>query len=692
MASYFPMHLADVDYYNSQTTLSSLMRNSQRMKLFLDPCESQGGEMTLPFFWPYDMLDLTAGDYDQMGVIQLQEINALKHANGAVSPITINVYAWMTDVKLSAPTQQDILAITPQSGDEYGSSPVSSMATSVARTAGKLSGAPMIGPYMKATEIAAGALASVAKMFGFSRPVQLEPATFMNNRPLGSLAVTDVGDASCKLTVDSKQELSIDPSIVGVDSTDTLDLASIASRESYLTTFSWGTGATIDTLLYNMRVSPLYCQSDTVPLGTAYTIPACLFAALPFKYWRGTMRYRFQIVASQYHKGRLRFVWDPVKSNGVTESNVAYTKIVDISNERDFVIDVSWGQPKSWLELGTLAQGLITYRAGIYTNSVAYANGVLSVNVLNELATPNSSVNNDIQINVFVSMCDDAEFAAPADTIRYLSPTDGTTIVPQSDVEHETELVENAPEMAANTDEFVPCAPLSDPTALVYMGESVKSFRSLLKRYFTEFVYIANTATSIVNFRQTDFPMKFGYTPYGTSGTTPNFYNNAQTGYARYMTMAFLAYRGGVRRKYYVNQFAGDFPTNIAVTRESTFKSTSGLALTTIGTTATVLASQFLSLFPSGLQGYAWSPTRMNPAVEVELPFYRAGRFALCRRPNSTVNATTVFPFVEDLDHSVATVANGSKLAILSMSALAEDSSFYCFQGCQPFLVSPTLV
>lgn len=706
IVSYTPYWLRDYAYGGS-TGGAAIMQHSQRLKLYLDPCESQGGELELPFLWHNDMLDLITTEYDELGAIDLKEINMLKHANGATTPINITVYAWMTNVKLSVPTIQDIATITPQAGDEYGTTPFSSVASSVAAAAGKLSSVPMIGPYMKATSMAAGAMGSVASMFGFSRPVNLAIAAPMKARPLGELACTDVADGSVKLTVDSKQELTIDPAVVGLSGEDELALKSIVSRESYCYTFPWATTATPNTLLFNARVNPTFAILTTATLGTSYTVPANTFGSIPFKYWRGTMRYRFMIVASAYHKGRLKFVWEPSGPTGVNESNVQYTKIVDIGVERDFVVDVSWGQPTGWLEVRpvNLVTASNTMRAVQLSTSGTnqYDNGTLVVFVLNELTTPNSAVaNSDVAINVFTSMCDDAEFAAPNEQFIKFSPVDGSIqpqsgserIVPQSgDVETEQPDT-NAPEMPMGTEEYVPCAPDSSSEDLVYMGERISSLRQLMKRYMIDY-HFAQTGPGIFVLPQSDFPMKYGYTPYGLRGTLFNTYNICNTTMLRYCAMGYLFYRGGIRRKYVMHTSSTNPQFALATINRRGEERAFAVPNTVLPviTDANTLSLSMLNAYPSGAQGMTAATVRQNQAIEAELPFYRKVRFALCRRKNSAI-ATDPTPYVEDLGHAYTCQIQATNTAAVHTSfvSAAEDSSFFCFQGCVPFYYSPTLV
>ena len=60
--------------------------------------------------------------------------------------------------------------------------------------------------------------------------------------------------------------------------------------------------------MWNARVNPCLWQEDA---NGAIVLPPCAIAALPFRYWNGSMKFRFQVVCSTFHKGRLEIRFDP---------------------------------------------------------------------------------------------------------------------------------------------------------------------------------------------------------------------------------------------------------------------------------------------------------------------------------------------------------------------------------------------
>jgi hypothetical protein len=247
LASYTPLRTSDTMTVDRAFVDADLVGASQKPHVYIDPTNSQGGEMCLPFFLNTNLIDITSNTWDRLGEIAIHSIQQLKHANGATDTINISVFAWAEDVKFAVPTAFDPGTIAPQA-DEYGEKPVSRIASAVANIAARMTDVPVIGPYARATEIGAKAMGMMASLFGYSAPLMLESSVY---KPVnaGNFAVCNMPSDAHKLTVDAKQELCVDSRTVGLDGTDELTIKHIASRESYLVPFPWLIGTPKDSLL-----------------------------------------------------------------------------------------------------------------------------------------------------------------------------------------------------------------------------------------------------------------------------------------------------------------------------------------------------------------------------------------------------------------------------------------------------------
>lgn len=682
MATYNPLPATDEVTLNRGLLLDAdNIGASQRPHLYINPTECQGGDMCLPFVHWQNTVKIPTAQWSDFGEMTIRTLSDLKNANGATDGITVSVFAYLENPNMAIPTSKNPITITPQS-DEYGSNPISGPASTVARVSGMLTSVPMIAPFAKATQLAAGAVGGIAKLFGMSRPAVIDPIQVYRPEYMGGMANTNTPDGTNKLSMDVKQELTIDSSVVGVDSTDEMGLVPIAKRESYYTSFNWDPAGGVRSgpgyRLFTTQVMPTIYQS--LKLGanapTEYHMTPAGYVALPFDYWGGSMEFRFQVVASNFHRGRIRVVWDPASLDaaGNGDYNTSYNRIIDITDMKDFTIKVGWGREYSFLPVqppNVLLDGLPipSYEpqpSGLIIPDIL-GNGILSVYVVNDLTVPNTDpgLDNSIEVNVFSRMCDDARFAQPTEmrkrSVSYFRPPDSTavTISPQS---AEMEEQEMAPVSTGADTTVADDQPVADHMMDVFFGEEITSIRQMLKRYcFHSFMPLTmgeeGVRSRMYEVTSPDFPCYNGYNPgsdsSGTYGSTSYPFSYTQCTYLNYFAPAFVAYRGGVRWKKLAHRAGGAnltdyYGEHFSVTRSSGVSGTnstvpgSGSAANAYDPYSraeslnplryrdtTTRASSFMSSYTVG--GFL-TPVDRNPACEVDLPFYSNRRFMCARR------------------------------------------------------------
>lgn len=684
MADYAPLSANDQVSDYSTLISQNAIQASQRMKVFIDPSDCCTNELYLPFVWHADAITPTTGEWASLGQVYVRELNGLKHANAATQPITITVMIWASDVMLSVPTTYDSTALVPQAGeDEYAhTGPVSNTASAIASAAKALVTLPVIGPYARATQLAAGGAAKLAGMMGFSRPPEIAPLTGMRTTYVSSLAPGDAGDNVQKLTVDSKQELTVDPSIIGIDLPDELSVAGIAARESYLTSFTWATTKVAGDLLWNARVNPMLNQK----VASVYYFPACAFATIPFEYWRGKMRFRFQIVASAYHKGRLRLVWDPLYVQTL-ESNIQYTDIIDISTQRDVTVEVDWGQSRHYLPVISASVGSGSHTTAAIGTADASSNGVLGVYVFNDLATPNSTINNDIQINVFVSMVDQ-QVAAPVDFTGFTNSYSATVQAGEEDTAMETG---NEPGCGSATSMITMGSAVGDSNEFaVYFGERVSSFRELLHRYNFYGSLATNNATptapALWKVVLPQVPIPYGYNSFSWHTTTVGAkkFNYVSTTLLQYLMPAFACVRGSQRAKFVVGASSADAITAVSALRVATGALTLGGVPTTLPVTSQSNYGRATLANRSNLNvGGALTPSGKQPVLEVEFPYQKAVRFDEARIVDVSSTAATS-PYLVKFSLNTLLSATNVPVTLDYYTSIGEDFQLFWFQGCPP--------
>lgn len=701
LASYRPLHLHDSFPGWRSAIPTDIIRASQRMHVWIDPTKSQGGTLCLPYVYYKNALSIPLEEWNGMGELTIGSVTTLGHANAGTDKVTVSVFAWAEDVELSIPTSSEPGALVPQAGemgskDEYPNGTISGPANTIARAAGKLSSIPTIGPYAKATELAANAVGGVAEAFGYSRPVNTHDIDAYKPTFVGNMANTNCVDTSQKLSLDQKQELTIDPRACGLGSGDEMSIVSIAQRESYLTQFLWTEASPVETLLWNCKVQPhLFDKLSTEIITTPMS-----YVSMPFKHWRGTIRFRFQIVASAFHKGRIKVVYDPyyLSSN---EYNVQYTRIIDLANERDFTVDIQWGQEYSFLE------NLDTFSTVPFSSTVlgspshGSTNGIIAIYTVTDLTAPGATAA-DLPVLVSVSTGDDFEVANPdfgglagfstfepqmGELEPYL-PQSGE--MDQADADYTQE--ESKPMAAiAHTDVAAPLSK-ADHTLDVYFGDPVTSIRQLVKRYcpYTTFATPSVADDGSMVFNTSDFPMYRGYggatAIHGaTTPVDPTPFTFALNTFLNWYTPLFLCRRGSIRWKYiYSTNCSHPYDGMMCVSRLAIAATHVALPLPVY--TGTSVSERVVAGMNSisgwALSGGAATQTAVNPVLEVEIPMQQNIRFLFGRY--RYLNNGLLGSTMHQLIAPQCKAANGHAI-VNSYCAAGEDFSLSFFQ-CTPTL------
>lgn len=615
------------------------VRFSQRLNVLLNPTESQGGELSLPFVFPTPfakrIVDWGPVDastrLDQLGRLTFSSFNPLHHANAATDKVNITVLAYFDDdIELAGPTNFYSEAGT---SDEYGTGVISKPASAIARMAGMLRSIPAIEPYATATQMGASAISAIATKFGYSRPVNLEPVRKYRPTFMGNIANSEIEEATDKLTFDPKQELSIDPRLWGcATNEDELTIKHITSRESYIGRFLWDTQSPYDTLLYWSRVTPVQFtkSANSAAPGTEMHLTPLALAALPFEWWRGSIIYRFQVACSNFHRGRLRLVYDPIGSTGSGSTppdfSSVYTRILDISESHEFEIKIGYNQQIAWRSVDSPTFSTpppfspVVDTTGSSIVSPVFRsggdNGALAIYVLNELTRPNDEDLGTPQINVFVRAGDDFEVAAPyEDGISQFS-----VFVSESGQTDTQEGIKKTilDPIGSSVDD--------NTLSLVYMGETFHSFRTMLKRYnysrsFANSVPPAVRACAIWRIFPTDFPLYRGNDPAGQERTKNTLLN--------WLTPCYVCRRGGIRWKYNYIYSDGDAPPagRMMVDRRTVRSSSSTVEQTLIDIPRAGMQNNMTAQSLQTWEGAAVTQLATCPTLEVELPYYSPTKF-----------------------------------------------------------------
>jgi hypothetical protein len=666
-----------------------LVAASQKPCFYINPTLNEGGEMKCPFFYHNNYMSLSNGDWTDMGEVSIKSMTNLEHANGGDDVVTLTVFAWATETVLVMPTSQFAgqSGKRPKmnSGDEYGKGIISGPASAIAKAAGALVDAPMIGPYARATQICAQAIGDVSAHFGYSRPAIISDTVLQKPTVTGNLCNTDAAEAVNRLTLDSKQELTVDSRTVGLDGADQMTIKSLVTRESYLTQFSYDTTSALDSLLWTSRVGPtLYRGNGTTEI---HPTPMSMTSAM-FDKWQGTIKFRFQIVKSAFHKGRLLFRWDPQAHGAPINYNTVYSRVVDIAEEEDFEIEIGWGQALPFLDVKPMTI-INTDKFGttrFLKDTTDSWNGVLECIVLNTLVSPAADKN--LKINVFVSACDDLKLGGPSDhALQHFSlfaQQSGSRYVPQSAM---AELALTSPTSPdSSVTKISSTLGEVDHQMEVFFGESITSLRQLFRRYTLSKVWITETPTS-GNLRLSTLTLKGLPYNYGddlqgieTNGAGATRGNFTSTCPLSFMMPCYAGWRGSVRKKY---MFDGNVGTSPIVTRSGYKAHAVANTDFNISDEALLQRSLAMSYGTKTFGGASTTHTSQNAVLEIEIPYYNGGRMSTARDPSSDyLNGVESVTIEHMLYPNGSRAFGGTSSYIHDWSSVGEDFSLFFFVGC----------
>lgn len=625
-----------------------VITHSQRPHFWILPQSNTGGEMILPFFYPDNWLPLTdTTALSNMGQLVFTEVVQLANANSVSgNGIDIQFYAWAEDVHLAGPTYElqsgkrvqkskrkqvstRRVSAHVESTSEYEQGPVEKVASAVANVATRLADVPVIGPFAKATEYGAKAISGIASLFGWTNVPVISDVEPLKNVPFHGFSSAEIGTPVEKLTLDPKNELTIDPRTVGLQGHDELDIASFAGRESYLTQFSWNETQATGNQLFIARVNPtLYYESSVSANASNLGLTPMALVADAFKYWRGDIIFRFKAICTQYHKGRLRITWDPLTDLNINSdtTETSFTKIVDLAPDMDIEIRVSYLQKRVYLE--TRGLNVINYQTSTFNlQPEDYTdNGTLSVRILNDLTGPATGAS--VSILVFVRAAENISFTNPKQslgnsrTLSYFEIQSGTEVSDAS-MQEDSQLTS------------------------IISGEAVKSLRVLMRRTnLTGWTYLepyAGDGSSDFAYYRVSFqklPEPYGYLP-----SAPNNAINLNTllsvgfSFGRHNTIStflpcFIGYRGSTMIHLNAHSMNKIQYTMLVQRREDAIPNTVGKVdsvvktLNPAGTNWGTLTAEILDQCNSGQSGMALTNQATQTGMSVLCPHYYNNRFA----------------------------------------------------------------
>ena len=653
--------------YLSQAPGVALMRVSDNQPLEM-MCEYVNVQPMIRLFNNSPLVIAEGTSYNDavgLGKLYVNTLNQVRSASDTPTQVSIFIYASMENVELGT-TTGTVIEVATQAGDEREIGPVESFATRASEFSAHLTQVPIIAPFAQASEIFFEGAAAIASLFGFSVPTMNNEPVRVKNEPYANGAQVIGYDTGKRITLDPKQELSVDPRATGV-LTDDMAISAMTGRVSLLDTFEWSVSdLSLQSGIWMAPVSPMIAKRFSLggfPEEFVVAPTALAFASAPFEYWRGDIEFHFQIICSKFHRGKLAFYYEPnIAQNGLIDTelllNEQFVKIIDIQETTDVTLTVKWAAPKAWMRnltidllgdigtIGFLGNGLFNF-----------ANGYLAVVPFTTLQSPNDT---SVQVNVYVS--------APEMRFNQLVETRFPMQRPATQAgEAETK------EMADNLNESTATL---DGINELHFGEAPVSFRGLCKRF------VSRTSMATPMSGADDLPISL-YLAQNYPAPDIGFTAGMRTDPAnivRYLRYAFLGIRGGYKHRI---GLLGNYTTP----QVSKTKVSLTIPSTTIVPDAFLTTSSY-DFAKSSINGTVEFMTSTNAGIEFEVPLYTSNLFGISfsddpfPASNSNVEATLMRRF------AVASPMRSIDVSTMFVQhdfAAAEDFTLMRFQGAPPY-------
>jgi len=393
-------------------------------------------------------------------------------------PSTANwtLYAHFTEVDFSMPvipqssqsriknrvTRKKTPELVEQLSNDIG--PLETMMSTLGTYSGSISGIPILSSIAGKAKWALDIGAKTASSFGWSKPLDATPYVKMKRQIFPKYNNADTTETGEVLGVMDKNSIEQLPGFSG-NNLDELSISYISSIPAWYSTTTWSETDSSGTQLYSSGCSPRdFKVSSAYVGGTVYFPTPIAFVANFFTQWRGSIKFTVKIVKTEFHSGRLIFMYRPYNFEAYDATPVGAVTIANSTYLHREIFDIRFGNEFTfvipWLSL-------TPYRPTFGSDS---ENGTIIMQVLNPLVAP-ANVSSTVQLLFEVSACDDFEVAIP----RALTESVVSNVTPQVGEENVCEIFSDYIGNASKSESLAP--------ARYCVGERVLSLRQLIKRF-----------------------------------------------------------------------------------------------------------------------------------------------------------------------------------------------------------------
>lgn len=376
--------------------------------VFLDASESNTAELVVPFLDYQHYRTTRGGDVIPLGQLIVMVYNQLQAADSASQELGLTLWSSFVNADLKIPSFQHMVA---QSGRKLQKKEgIAGFIDSAKETVGGLGNQFM-------TKNPLGQLISgVGDKIGlnFKDMFRDKPNINMIQNPV---ILKTTSNLAYGVGHDNSDRLSLvpftstqDEKEVSTEVVDMQNLVTLIQTPSLVGTLTWNDTQTTGTTLIQYDINPIIGEFFDTEETHTFAPTLLAYVSMPFGRWSGSLKFRLEFVATQYHTGRLLCVLIP---DDLNEEEVTIRKAMNLPNvtidlqeahEFDFIVP--------WIS-STPMKNINTERPGGPLNRYQRT-GTLIFYVLNPLCHPDNVANN-VECNVFVAGGDDFQLYMPTD-------------------------------------------------------------------------------------------------------------------------------------------------------------------------------------------------------------------------------------------------------------------------------------
>lgn len=334
--------------------------------------------------------------------------------------------------------------------------PLSKTLGAVQSAAVAVSQIPLLSSIAGPVGWAAGLAKHVSSYFGWSKPLDESGISRMMQMFHAFSYNPDSKDLSQPLSLMAQNKLQVMSGVPGHDY-DEMSIDFIKKQWCYIGTLTITPSTTGNVNYYDLQPN-LYAVNVNVPnQGITYVAKqhsSISFLSEMFQVYRGSMKFKFRFIKTEFHTGTLAIAYLPAKTTDTTitadQLSYLHTEVVDISEIDEITLTFPYADPATYLDKDSRYGRVFLYW-------------------VNELRAP-ETVCTDIDIIVEVAGADDLEFAIP------------TNVCPQPMYTQAGEVIGDCVQLEGGIGGSS-TAPCKTSEAVFSIGEQVKSVLQLMKAY-----------------------------------------------------------------------------------------------------------------------------------------------------------------------------------------------------------------